>query len=259
MPDVVGLTKEQAEEKLRAAGFDVQSGPDGYSDKVATGHIYKQKPAAGELHVPSSTVVVIYRSRGAPTRTSPCNPPKLLAPADGQRFELSENIRLSWSYDCPLADNEHFDVRVWREGEEHRGVTWTKDAEYWLAHDAYGGGKYYWTVAVVRGKDGVYEGDLTAEAPARWLEWKGTQPTATPKPTATVGPVDLLVHNETGGEVRSHFSGPAEYDFVFPPGDTTVKMLPGTYTYTAEGDACSLGTGTLKVPAGGGETRVQCK
>jgi hypothetical protein len=258
VPNVVGLTKEQAEEKLKAAGFGVQPGPDGYSDEVATGHIYKQKPAAGELHVPSNTIVVIYRSRGAPTRTGSCSPPKLLSPADGQRFELSENIQLSWSYDCPLADNEHFDVRVWREGEAHKGVTWTKDAEYWLAHEAYGGGKYYWTVAVVRGKDGVYEGDVTAEAPARWLEWKGVQPTATPKPTATVGPVEVMVHNETGGEARAHLSGPAVYDFVFPPGDTPVEMLPGQYTYTVESDVCNPGSGTLTVPETGGPMYIRC-
>ena len=95
-----------------------------------------------------------------------------MSPADGQQFETDENVLLQWSYGCQLAEDEYFDVQVWREGEARKGVTWTKDSQHWLDHSAFGEGRYYWSVAVVRGRDGVVEGWVTDAAPERWIEWK---------------------------------------------------------------------------------------
>jgi Tol biopolymer transport system component len=69
IPSIVGLTPDEAESKLKEAGFGVLPGKDGYSDDVPTGHIYKQEPGAGELYDPKNTVVIIYRSRGRSTPT----------------------------------------------------------------------------------------------------------------------------------------------------------------------------------------------
>jgi hypothetical protein len=68
IPNVVGLTPEEAENKLQEAGFGVLLGEDGYSDEVPAGYIYKQEPRAGELYDLKNTVV-IYRSVGKPTPT----------------------------------------------------------------------------------------------------------------------------------------------------------------------------------------------
>jgi hypothetical protein len=68
IPNVVGLTPEEAESKLKEAGFGARLGEDGYSDEVSVGYIYKQEPGAGELYDLGNTVV-IYRSLGTPTPT----------------------------------------------------------------------------------------------------------------------------------------------------------------------------------------------
>jgi len=68
IPNVVGLTPEEAESKLKQAGFGARLGEDGYSDEVPAGYIYRQEPGAGELYDLENTVV-IYRSLGRPTPT----------------------------------------------------------------------------------------------------------------------------------------------------------------------------------------------
>ena len=68
IPNVLGLTPEEAESKLKEAGFGVRLGEDGYNDEVPAGYIYKQEPGAGELYDLKNTVV-IHRSLGKPTPT----------------------------------------------------------------------------------------------------------------------------------------------------------------------------------------------
>ncbi len=66
IPNVIGLTPEDAQQRLKDAGFESLIGEDGYSQAISRGLIYKQAPGAGELHDPKSTTVIIYRSLGQP-------------------------------------------------------------------------------------------------------------------------------------------------------------------------------------------------
>lgn len=90
-----------------------------------------------------------------------CSPPTLLEPIDGATIHSGS---LRWTYNCELAENEFFDVRIWRPGEPHYGVTWTKEPFY-AAAAGYGYGVFYWSIAVVRGRDGNPESFVTSEAP----------------------------------------------------------------------------------------------
>jgi serine/threonine protein kinase len=98
--------------------------------------------------------------------------PVLLQPEDGASF--SSRTVLRWRWDRTLQPDEHFDVRVWREGEPHYGVSWTKQVNYEYDPAMKGNGTFYWSVAVVRGKDGIWLKDLSPEsAPRRFVVWTG--------------------------------------------------------------------------------------
>jgi hypothetical protein len=66
-----------------------------------------------------------------------------------------------------LAANEHFDVRIWREGEGHYGVGWSESTSYEYDPASKGGGNFFWSVAVIRGENGQWQGDLSDEATPR--------------------------------------------------------------------------------------------
>jgi hypothetical protein len=75
---------------------------------------------------------------------------------------------LRWDWDGQLAENEYFDVRVWKEGQPHYGIGWTKTSEYILPTSlGSGDGEYFWSIAVIRGRDGHWEADLSQESPPR--------------------------------------------------------------------------------------------
>lgn len=62
VPDVIGKSRSEAEEALRAAGFKVAV-REGFSDRVAKGNIYSQNPSAG-LQVEKGSTVTISVSQG---------------------------------------------------------------------------------------------------------------------------------------------------------------------------------------------------
>jgi len=52
--------------------------------------------------------------------------------------------------------------------------------------------------------------------------------------------------NETGAEMTLYMYGTTSYVFKIPPGKSTVRVLPGTYSYTMV-RACGTHSGTIKV------------
>ena len=122
-------------------------------------------------------------------------------------------MRLHWSYGCQLADNEHFDVQVWRPGETRRGVTWTKDTEYWLDHSAFGEGRYNWSVAVVRGRDGVVDGWVTDAAPEWWIEWE--ESIDSPTPELGTGDVQITLRWHNTADLDLHVTDPSGEEIYF--------------------------------------------
>ena len=110
--------------------------------------------------------------------------PLLLEPANGAQFGGGQ-VWLRWRWDGQLGPDEHFDVRVWQEGKPHYGVAWTEKPEHLLNLDALGGGGYYWSVAVIRGRDGKWEKDLSPEAEARSFYRSGGPSPQGPTPLPT--------------------------------------------------------------------------
>lgn len=98
---------------------------------------------------------------GQPSVSYPA--PVLLEPADGTSTG-GGHLTLRWRWDRSLGPDEHFDVRVFREGAPHNGVAWTEKPEYTLNTDQLGEGKWLWSVAVVRGSGGKLEAVLSPES-----------------------------------------------------------------------------------------------
>jgi len=110
--------------------------------------------------------------------------PLLVEPANGAQFGGGQ-VWLRWRWDGQLGPDEHFDVRVWREGQPHFGVAWTEQPEHLLNLDAMNEGWYHWSIAVIRGRDGKWEKDLSPESEARSFYRSGGPPPPGPSPLPT--------------------------------------------------------------------------
>lgn len=84
-----------------------------------------------------------------------------LAQAGGSEYSLS------WTWDGVLRPGEWFDVRVWAPGMPHYGIAWTREPVFRFDLCLLVSGTYHWSIAVVRGEEGVWLGDLSLEATPR--------------------------------------------------------------------------------------------
>lgn len=117
--------------------------------------------------------------------------PTLLAPADGVVISARDHVTLRWTWDGTLGPDEHFDVRVWRPGQEHLGVAWVEEPSYVLditrlprrLTDPDSTGAYYWSVVVVRGRSGSVERELSEESSTRVFYWGTASPAAHAAPS----------------------------------------------------------------------------
>ncbi len=79
-------------------------------------------------------------------------PPMLESPDDDAVFDNIAEVKLAWNWMRPLADDEVFDVRVWREDDPHNGIAWTQDTHMdltnWLLYQE--PGTFHWTVVVLK-------------------------------------------------------------------------------------------------------------
>lgn len=71
---------------------------------------------------------------------------------------------------CDLGPDEHIDVLLWRVGEEPRSVGWT-DIPMWLGVPPRGPGDYLWQVQVIRGKNGVWEANVSNASEVKQFKW----------------------------------------------------------------------------------------
>jgi len=93
----------------------------------------------------------------------------LLSPQNEQWLATGEAFELEWSWEGELAEDEYFDVQVWRpEAEEApQGWAWMKEQSYPIALEE--PGKYHWRIVVIRGRDEEWEKDLSPPSEERWF------------------------------------------------------------------------------------------
>lgn len=133
-----------------------------------------------------------------PTPATPDYPiPRLLNPKRDEYLH-GPSLTFRWVWEGELAEDEYFDVRVWRVGAPKQGIAWTKALEYVERSPRYGWNS--WTVCVIRGKDGVIEEELSDEPEAvnfRWQpsEGQSEKPTKEPTEEPTVVPTRATPEN----------------------------------------------------------------
>jgi tetratricopeptide (TPR) repeat protein len=139
-----------------------------------------RRPTSTPTPLPSETPTVVPRTARPSPSPSPIptvtpSPgivyaaPVLLQPADivylSQYLDTTYTMR--WAWDGTLGADEWFDVRVWQAGGSHQGIVWTKQPYYVYDICLKGNGDYYWSVAIVRGRNGQWLSDLSPEAQPR--------------------------------------------------------------------------------------------
>jgi serine/threonine protein phosphatase PrpC len=145
-------------------------------------------PSLTPTPTPSRTATTAPKATATPTTPPSATPglpysaPVLLAPDDGAKLTV-DRFKLEWQWDRELGENEHFDVRIWREGQEHKSVGWAEGKnQFYSLHipslDARltqpdTKGAYHWAIAVVRGPQdgGIPVKDLSGESRARTFVW----------------------------------------------------------------------------------------
>jgi hypothetical protein len=129
-----------------------------------------QPPPPGAPTVPPAPTATVPPTTPPPTATSTprtCKPPTLIEPINGAT--IINRVKLRWSFDRPLADDEWFDVRVERSDKPLISWAWTKQPTW--EHDASGFYQqtYKWQIAVIRGhydpdKGNVLDAELCVSA-----------------------------------------------------------------------------------------------
>jgi len=102
-----------------------------------------------------------------------CKTLKLLGPPLATRYNQYDPVTLVWTFGRPLAPDEHFDVLLDPPGGGMGSLTWADVAEpknkncgayceyTFGVYQVYPGGKFLWTVAVIRAdKDGKVTGQV---------------------------------------------------------------------------------------------------
>ena len=127
-------------------------------------------PFPRPTRTPSPVVRVAARPTSAPTATPRWfPPPELVSPEQGAA--LTGAIEFRWSWDYALAEDEYFDLQVWRVGTEPAGIAWCKEPYYRAAVLFPGPGDYWWRVQVIRGADGQVQGTVSDPSQEWGFKW----------------------------------------------------------------------------------------
>jgi hypothetical protein len=111
--------------------------------------------------------------------------PGLQGPGDRDDFELNDDVLLMWDTPIPLAEDEWYEVQLWKEEEPPEVVQWVKEGT-WKVERKYYPGHYQWRIRIVRGQGGQKEMNLSPPSQTWSFSWFSPPPVQTP--TATTSP-----------------------------------------------------------------------
>jgi hypothetical protein len=94
--------------------------------------------------------------------------PGLHGPGDGDDFKPSDDILLIWDTPTPLAEDEWYEVQLWREGNVPYTVVDRVKEEAWKVKSEYYPGSYQWRIVIVRVQE---EGRKEMELSPPSLTW----------------------------------------------------------------------------------------
>ncbi|MCY4525668.1 MAG: PQQ-dependent sugar dehydrogenase [Anaerolineaceae bacterium] len=161
--------------------------------------------------------------------------PTLLEPANGARFASPAGVTLAWDWGRALAQDQHFDLRVWRPGAPQYGITWTRERNFPLTHwlTQQEAGEFHWSVAVIQGRDGQVEAEPGPAPPARsFILESAVLPTIVPTSTPAAPDPDEIATLPPGftlqvfAWLRDAPTTIADVEFA-PDGDLIALALDG--------------------------------
>ena len=102
-------------------------------------------------------------------------------PEDGASITDNDTVVLRWHWTEPLRPDDHFDVLVWREGNDRGSVAWTREPVYHLHIPTQDDrltmpelkGAYYWSIVVVHGQTAADRKVVSVESNTNIFIWKG--------------------------------------------------------------------------------------
>jgi uncharacterized protein YraI len=112
-------------------------------------------------------------------------------------------------------------------------------------------------IKTTNGVEGWVSVDLIDyDLPCNQIPSAPVPPTPIPVPSSTptkqapaAKTIRVKIINDTGGYITINLNGPAVYSFSFPPGNSDMWVIPGTYNYTTWGCGTSA-SGTQKLSEG---------
>jgi hypothetical protein len=133
--------------------------------------------------------------------------PALHGPGDGDDFKPNDDILLMWDTPTPLAEDEWYEVQLWREGDVPYTVVDRVKEGTWKVEPRYYPGRYQWRIRIVRGQKDRKERDLSPPSQTWSFSWLSP---VLQTPTAPISPhVDLTVYLRGTNNAQSFaaFSG----------------------------------------------------
>ena len=189
----VNVTNDDRTETI-SAGSEVKAIPDG--ELIIS-------PAEAPVG-PTAVVVATDDLTPTPTATAAATPtpeplfpaPGLVGPGDGSNFKPSDDILLIWDTPpTPLAEDEWYEVQLWREGDVPYTVAQRTREGTWKVERKYYPGRYQWRILIVRGQEG--QRDLSRPSQTWSFSWLSPVVPAPSAPTSSSdreAPVDLTVY-----------------------------------------------------------------
>ncbi len=100
--------------------------------------------------------------------------PMLGYPGPGATFV--GDVEFRWSWPGTLADDEYFDLQVYRIGTQPKGIAWCKEPYYRTTGLLLGEGQYLWRVQIVCGQGGEVRAPASDPSEERMLTWRAARP-----------------------------------------------------------------------------------
>ena len=137
-------------------------------------------PIASTIPTPPKPTPTFTPVTASPTsRPASYARPKLKSPPHEFSTGWPDEVILRWGWPdssrCdPLGPDEYFDVRVWTGGQPHSGIAWTRQCEYSLKNHLISepAQTFHWAIAVIRGRNGQWQADLSPESGAWSINWR---------------------------------------------------------------------------------------
>ena len=143
------------------------------SAREATATPFSSTPAPGWAR-PTTTSILPAAATSPPDHSSYLSP-VLVGPLNRSHFRAEEDILLIWAPVGPLAEDEWYEVQLWKPGETEHKIAACSKENVWKVDRKYYPGSYNWRVIVVLGRDEQRQMELSPPSQTWTFSWGRAQ------------------------------------------------------------------------------------